>query len=144
MSSQSCAKKFCKKQALDEAKRLKKFRKVKTMRKSTQRIFDMRKSTQRLFDKYRIKKSQDDCEMYYCNPTCKGTIFESGKNIPNAIKNEYKNLPSILNMERKTRKNIFGEKTNVLKNGFYEKLKKKNVNKLKKNGALSKCFLEGY
>lgn len=138
MSSQSCTKKFCKKRVSDEHKRLKNF--GKNMAK-TLKVKTMSKAKRRIFDKYRIKRLQERCEMEFCNPTCKGTILEAGKNISNALKKEYKNVPIMLNMDRKTRKEIFGNKTNVLKNGFYKKLEKKTVNTLKKNGALSKCFI---
>lgn len=138
MSSQSCTKKFCKKRVSDEVKRLKKF--GKNMAKEF-KVKTMSKAKRRIFDEDRIKRLQARCEMEFCNPTCKGTILEAGKNISNALKNEYKKIPIMLNMERKTRKNIFGKNTNVLKNGFYKKLEKNTVNALKKNGALSKCFI---
>jgi len=40
---------------------------------------------------------------------------------------------------KKQRKEIFGEKTSVLKDGFYEGLKKEDIVKLQKEGAISSC-----
>jgi hypothetical protein len=97
------------------------------------------------------KKSQEMCKKGYCNPTCEGTIFESGKAFPKSVQNEtQKNFPgntktaktarnSIIGIQKFMRKKIFGKKTNVLKDGFYEKLSKKTVADLKKSGAISGC-----
>ena len=100
----------------------------------------MSKAKRAIFDSDRIKRLQEKCESKYCNPKCKGTIFEPGKNIPKEIKNEYKNMNFLIKNQMQTRKKIFGKKTNVLKNDFYEKLSKKNVKSLKKNGAISGCI----
>ena len=39
------------------------------------------------------------------------------------------------------RKTLFKDEKSIIKNGFYKKLKKNNIKKLKKNGALSGCSL---
>ena len=41
----------------------------------------------------------------------------------------------------KRRKDIFKNKTSVLKDNFYEGLKPKTLKKLKKEGAISGCFI---
>jgi len=133
----SCSTNFCKKRVLKEHKRLKEF--GKAIKKSF-KVKTMSKANRAIFDSDRIKRLQAKCESEYCNPTCKGTLFESGKNIPKEIKNEYKNMNFLIKNQMQTRKKIFGKKTSVLKNQFYEKLSKKNVKSLKKNGAISGCI----
>ena len=133
----SCSTNFCKKRVLKEHKRLKNF--GKAIKKSF-KVTTMSKKNRAIFDSDRIKRLQAKCESEYCNPTCKGTILESGKNIPKEIKNEYKNMNFMIKNQIQTRKKIFGKKTNVLKNDFYEKLSIKNVKSLKKNGATSGCI----
>ncbi len=76
------------------------------------------------------------CALDYCNPGCKGTIFEAGKSLSKTFKGSKANI----NFTKNMRKSIFGNKTNVLKNGFYEKLKATNVKRAKNRGALSGCF----
>jgi hypothetical protein len=44
-------------------------------------------------------------------------------------------------MLKKMRKEIFKDKKTVLKNSFYNGLKKEDVAKLKKKGALSGCSI---
>ena len=128
---------FCKKRVLKEHQKLKNLGKV--IRK-TLKVKTVNKAKRAIFDSDRIKRLNAKCESQHCNPQCKDTIFESGKNIPKALKNKYKNMKFMINIERQTRKNIFGNKTNVLKNGFYEKLPKKNIKSMKKNGAISGCI----
>jgi hypothetical protein len=133
----SCSTNFCKKRVLKEHKKLKNF--GKAIKKSF-KAKTMSKANRAIFDSDRIKRLQAKCENEYCNPTCKGTILESGKNIPKEIKNEYKNMNFMIKNQIQTRKKIFGKKMNVLKNGFYEKLSTKNIKSLKKNGAISGCI----
>ncbi len=76
------------------------------------------------------------CALEYCNPGCKGTLFEAGKSLSKTFKGSKANI----NFTKNMRKSIFGNKTNVLKNGFYEKLKATNIKRAKNRGALSGCF----
>jgi hypothetical protein len=106
-----------------------------------------------MLKKLRSKKSRanskKECIKGYCNPECKGTLFQAGKELPpsvfaNASKKGIKGkgvaiLKSILNS---TRKRMFGNKTNVLKNSFYNRLPAKNVTRARKQGALSGCTLK--
>ena len=86
------------------------------------------------------------CEKAYCNPECKGTIFEKGKSVPKELLNQdiFKKGPAkdlLKGLIIGQRKSIFGKKTDVLKDGYYEKLSSKTVEKLKKEGATSGCTL---
>ena len=97
--------------------------------------------------KYQTRKNLlKVCVSAYCNKDCKDTFFEKGKKLPSAFLNPpfakghtakarkwYRNFVS------DSRKEVFGRKTNVLKDSFYEKISKTNVDKMKKEGALSGC-----
>ena len=85
-----------------------------------------------------VKDIMKQCKKGYCNPGCKGTIFQNGKNFPKNVKAP---TPMMLSIMKGMRNGIFKNKTSVLKNSFYEKLKKKNVTCAKKRGATSGCTL---
>ncbi len=97
--------------------------------------------------KYTAKQKKEleaTCKLHYCNPDCKGTIFQKGKTMPaleelKKLKGSKKNKNWFRNFTHKMRKNIFKGKTNVLKNGFYEKLPSKTRKLIKNKGALSGC-----
>lgn len=72
------------------------------------------------------KEVKESCKKTYCNPTCKNTPYE--------LKSKIKDK-----MWLYVRKTI-SKKNNILKNGFYEKLSKKEVADLKKQGAISGCY----
>jgi hypothetical protein len=86
------------------------------------------------------KDTMKQCKISFCNPTCKGTIFQNNK-FPNELINKYKKEKKSGEMALKylknMRKDLFKGKKTVLKNGFYEKLH--GINKLKKKGAISGC-----
>jgi len=93
-------------------------------------------------DKIKTKEFKEEsmklCKDSFCNPGCKGTIFQDNK-FPQELVNKYikqKNGKQIIKLLKKFRKDLFGEKKTILKKGFYEKL---NVKKLKKKGAISGC-----
>ena len=78
------------------------------------------------------------CETLYCNEDCKGTLFEDGD--PSKIPSSMKVDDGLLNIYLERRKRLFDKKRrSVLKKGFYVKLKKKTIQTLKKEGALSAC-----
>ncbi len=85
-----------------------------------------------------LKYTDEMCAKEYCNPGCKATIYEPGKNLS---KNYIKGMkfPMLANTVKKIRKGIFGKKTNVLVNDFYEGLPAANVKKYKNHGAISGC-----
>jgi len=103
------------------------------------------------------KTIEKECMKAFCNPGCKNTIYQNGKEFPkidftnalNTMKNmkltekeksEFnKSMNSILKEAKKFREEIFKGKESVLKNGFYEKLK--TANSLRKRGAISGCTL---
>jgi hypothetical protein len=86
------------------------------------------------------------CKKAYCNPECKGTLFEKGTSPPKELFNQdiFKKGPlkdMLKEMIVNQRKEIFGKKTDVLKDSYYEKLGPKTIKKLKSNGATSGCTL---
>ena len=94
------------------------------------------------------KKMLDACVKGYCNPSCKDTIFEEGAELPKSLvqklKKDFKkekDYKQILHFLQHTRKNLFGKKKNILLNSFYEKLSKKQIKKLMKEGAISGCSM---
>ena len=90
-----------------------------------------------------IKKIPRECNMYYCNKTCKNTLFEAGRNkyppLPKEITSNKELKVLLTKLQKQTKQEIFGDKDNVLKDGFYEKLSPAKVKKLKQNGATSGC-----
>jgi len=99
--------------------------------------------------KYQTRKNLlKVCIPAYCNKDCKDTFFEKGKKLPNAVLNPPFAKGSTAKSKKwyrkfvsDERKDVFGRKTNVLKDSFYEKISKTNVNKMKKEGALSGCVV---
>lgn len=84
-----------------------------------------------------IKDSTNSCKKFYCNPSCKGTMFQDEKSIENN-----KNLT---NNEKKLSKALFKNKKPILdKNGFYIDLPSKNKDKLQKKGAISLCAMASF
>jgi hypothetical protein len=90
-----------------------------------------------------LKTIPRECNMYYCNKTCKNTLFEAGRNKYPPLPKEYaknKEMTTLLTkLQKQTKKEMFGDKDNVLKDGFYEKLSPQKVKRLKQNGATSGC-----
>ena len=90
-----------------------------------------------------LKKIPSECNMYYCNKTCKNTLFEAGKNkyppLPKVLTSNKKLKALMTNIDKQNKKVLFGDKDNVLKDGFYEKLSPQKVKRLKQNGATSGC-----
>lgn len=90
----------------------------------------------------------EGCLLGYCNPGCKGTIFEDGldkedaKKLPMSVIKKFAGQPNnsqAIQFLTKARENIFKDvKGNtVLEKGFFKGLKK--VHHLKKKGAVSGC-----
>jgi hypothetical protein len=92
--------------------------------------------------KMKSKKSMDKlkkqltkkCREAYCNVGCKGTIFEEAKKPVE----QKKPVNGWFCDDACKKSKLFGKKLNVLKDDFYEKLK--NVEDLKKKGAISGCI----
>lgn len=84
------------------------------------------------------------CKRAYCNPGCKGTLFESGKHLSKTAKQVItkrmgKHSKLVLGFVKETRKGIFKGKTSVLKDDFYNKIPSEKVAMEKRKGALSGC-----
>ena len=105
---------------------------------------------------YNKKQQQIMNKMYeqaYCNPGCKGTMFQDNpypkKEIEENFKNSYKirsnkkvtkkQLTQMNNFTKKIRKSLFKGRKSVLKKNFYENLK--GTEKMKKQGAISGCSI---
>ena len=90
-----------------------------------------------------LKKITRECNMYYCNKTCKNTLFEAGRNkyppLPKEITSNKELKVLLTKLQKQTKQEMFGDKDNVLKDGFYEKLSPQKVKRLKQNGATSGC-----
>lgn len=82
-----------------------------------------------------FKQAMAGCKLIYCNPTCKNTSFGS-----KPLSRRLKKLP-MYKRGAEWRANF--EKRHgavILKDGFYEGLSKKEVDSLKKQGAISGCY----
>jgi hypothetical protein len=114
--STACAKKYCPKETKRIMKNMIGLFKLTKTKKNKAELASMTKKIEKL------------CKRSNCNPTCKNTPFE--------LKSKIKN--KLWLFMRKTISN----KENILKNGFYEKVPKKIVDDLKKQGAISGCYIE--
>lgn len=86
------------------------------------------------------EESMEMCKNAFCNPGCKGTIFQNNK-FPKELINKFskhKDGEMVIKLLKKMRKNLFEGKKTILKNGFYEALP---IKKLKKKGAVSGCAM---
>jgi hypothetical protein len=88
------------------------------------------------------KNTKKRCKKAFCNPKCKGTIFQNVE-FPKEIEKEYqkeKDCKQIIPMFKIARESLFRGKKTILKDSFYENLK--DTNKIKKKGAISGCVLK--
>lgn len=107
----------------------------------------MKQSFEQEIKKNKTRKGKQDqislCKKGYCNPECKNTLFQKGDKLPKGVfdnmnlKGPTKKI--VKSLITATRKRLFGKKKDILKNNFYEGLSKKEVTKLKKEGAISGC-----
>jgi len=96
-------------------------------------------------DKLRSEKFKEEsmeiCKNSFCNPGCKGTIFQNNK-FPKELIDKYskqKDGEKTLESLKKIRKILFkGKKKTILKNSFFVELP---VKKLKKKSAISGCAM---
>ena len=117
---------------------------IKDTQKFNDRMSKKFKIQTKKFTEKQKKELTKECLKGYCNPTCKGTLFQDGKKYPKniKIKTKSKKVKEIVeNFSKDIRKKIFGNKSSVLKNGFYEKLNSKTVKYIKQKGALSGCSI---
>jgi ribosomal protein S13 len=98
------------------------------------------------------------CKERYCNPECKHTSFETGKEISESYRKTIRKLSQTLRKGKKNKsvrmfsqknmmkdfeesfRDIHGNRENVLRDGFYEELPPKKVAYLRKRGAVSGCI----
>jgi hypothetical protein len=88
----------------------------------------------------RIKLNMKGCAQKFCNPECKGTIFETRKDLSPELKAEYKDFPGFINVLKIRKKELFKGRKTVLKDGFYYKMKPKTRKASEKKGAISGCI----
>lgn len=105
------------------------------------------KAVKNIEDKFKtkefIKKSKESCRTGYCNPECKGTVFQNGE-FPKEIEQKLSKIKHgeiTLEYLKKYRDGLFKNKKTIIKDSFYYGLKKKNIKNLKKDGALSGCTI---
>jgi hypothetical protein len=83
------------------------------------------------------------CENTFCNPTCKGTMFEDKDKVTSTPKLKFirdkKTRKRYIKLIMKSKDQLFGKKNSILKDGFNEKIPHKIVNKMKRQGAISGC-----
>lgn len=90
----------------------------------------------------RDKEFTRQCEKIYCNPTCKDTMFQSGHHLPSRLEKELRQTSdATANVVKQMRHEIFGKRTNVLRKGFYERLREKDIDLARANGAQSGCTI---
>lgn len=96
-------------------------------------INKIKKSMQKSMNYNNVKES---CKTAFCNPGCKGTIFQNNE-FPKELEKKYKKNKELIVLLKKMRDGLFQDKKTILKNDFYIKIK--NPKKLKKDGAISGC-----
>jgi len=117
--------------------------KMKNKNVDTKIIKQIKLKLKKITDKLNSKKFKKDtmelCKNSFCNPSCKGTIFQNNK-FPQELVNKYskqKDGKKTIKRLKQMRKNLFEGKKTIIKDGFYKKLP--NIKKLKKKGAISGC-----
>jgi light-regulated signal transduction histidine kinase (bacteriophytochrome) len=108
---------------------------------------EIKRSKNKTYKNTQYAKAMKTCGNLYCNPGCKGTMFEPGKGLSKTFrKNVSKNFrikgkpnPKIIALFEEERKSLFGNKDNILRDSFYEKFSENEVEKLKQTGFMSYC-----
>jgi len=91
--------------------------------------------------KKNLNLTMKTCRESYCNPGCKSTFYEAGKQLPAAyLKQSFLKNPKTRKIYEDLRKEKFGKRTNVLNDDFYENIKPGDIKKLKAVGAISGCM----
>jgi len=81
------------------------------------------------------------CKQNHCNPSCKNTLFESGKETSKGFRRKTRKFGKHLRQDLENiYQDIHGNRENVLRDGFYEELPPKKVAYLRKRGAISGCI----
>jgi hypothetical protein len=123
-SVKKCEKTFCKKYTQVYTQAI-----IKALVKRTKKkTFSISKKEKAIIEKI--------CSNTYCNPGCKGTIYQNNS-FPKELEKKYSK--KLINKLKKNRKELFKKKKSVLVNNFYKDLKNTTVKKLKKKGAISGC-----
>jgi hypothetical protein len=85
-----------------------------------------------------LKREKQLCANIFCNPECKGTIFQDDEvKYNDELNKTYKKQKYLKNMLIQARKKLFLNRKTILEDNFYYKLK--NKKQLKQKGALSGC-----
>ena len=128
------------------AKKKNKTEKEEKELKERKQTFDkmVKEIRQKLKDKKEIQKrinhNMEDCATKYCDPECKGTIFETRKDLSPELQEKYKDNPALITFFKNRKKELFKGRKTVLKDGFYYKMKPKTRKALEKKGAISGCI----
>lgn len=118
----------------------------RTLRKTKKMVHSMLRQLGERTSKYKgpsqrdIQRIKDKCVLAFCNPTCKGTVFEDGRSFPSSLSRKLrsgKNNQQLLRAMKSMRRNLFRGKSSVLQQGFYKGLAKRK--QLQQQGAISGC-----
>lgn len=100
-----------------------------------------KQKTTKKIERKMVEETKEQCARFYCNtPACKDTIMESSKKLPDNILKITKGKPHLVSFFKKMHKDIFKNKKTVVTDGFYDGLTKKEIEGLKKKGAISGCL----
>ena len=114
---------------------------VERKRKFDQMVKEIR---QKLEDKKemqkRIKTNIKSCSEMFCNPECKGTLYETRDDLSPELQKKYKSMPELITSYKNRKKELFKGRKTVLKDGFYYKMKPKTRKAFEKKGAISGCM----
>ena len=107
-----------------------------------QKMQSLLKNVESITTKQVKQGAVEGCLSSFCNPGCKGTMFEDGTKLPMSVIQKIKDQPNssqIIQALTKIRKDLFKGKKTVLNNDFYEGLK--NMEELRRQGAISGCSI---
>jgi hypothetical protein len=88
-----------------------------------------------------IKESKKDCKNSFCNPKCKGTIFQNGE-FPEELSKKFSKVnhgDKIIESLKLMRNKLMDGKKTIIEDNFYIDFKDKN--RIQKKGAISGCAL---
>ncbi len=152
-----CENTFCKKYvAIVKKEKTKKMQNMINMVGMTKLdIKEKRNMIKKIKKSTSVNELKQQCKKIYCNPTCKGSIYENGKKMSNSTKksiiSNLKKTPFIksndkssklhLDMMQKIKNKLFVGKNTILNNGFYIGINDNDKKKLHKKGAISGCTL---
>ena len=111
-------------------------------KKKLLRVRKFLEASSRPFNKTQKKKEKKSLQNAFCNPGCKGTVYEEDFDLEKFVgKTCKKNCNNLRKLNKDVRKHLLNGKKKMLdEDSFYHAfVNKKKKEKLKKDGALSGC-----